>query len=55
VLDVFSGSGTTGEVAIELGRKYVGYEINSKFSELSRLRLSGVEDKLETDYQIGIS
>jgi DNA modification methylase len=40
VLDCFSGSGTTGRVALELGRKYIGYEINSKFVQLSQLRLA---------------
>jgi DNA modification methylase len=39
-LDCFSGSGTTGEVSLELGRQYVGYEINSKFVQLSQLRLA---------------
>lgn len=33
VLDVFSGSGTTGEAALLLGRKYVGYELNQNFNE----------------------
>jgi len=42
VLDPFSGSGTTGEVSIALGRKYIGYEINSKFVELSHMRLSNI-------------
>ena len=40
VLDPFCGSGTTGEVSIELGRRFVGYEINSNFVELTELRLS---------------
>ena len=40
VLDCFSGSGTTGEVSLELGREYVGYEINSKFVQLSEMRLN---------------
>lgn len=33
VLDVFSGSATTGEAALLLGRKYVGYELNQNFNE----------------------
>lgn len=45
ILDCFSGSGTTGEVSLELGRQYVGYEINSKFVHLSELRLSNMMDK----------
>ena len=40
MLDCFSGSGTTGEVSLEIRRRYVGYEINSKFVQLSELRLS---------------
>ena len=28
VLDVFSGSGTTGAVALMLGRKFIGYELD---------------------------
>ncbi len=40
VLDPFCGSGTTGDVSMELGRRFIGYEINSNFVELSNLRLS---------------
>lgn len=35
VLDPFSGSGTTGEVATQLGRKYVGIDLNSEYLDLS--------------------
>ena len=35
VLDPFSGSGTTGNIALSLGRKYVGYELNKASYELS--------------------
>ena len=45
VLDCFSGSGTTGEVSLELGREYVGYEINSKFVQLSEMRLDSFLNK----------
>ena len=34
VLDVFAGSGTTGVVALDLGRRFVGYEINGDFCRL---------------------
>ncbi len=40
VLDPFSGSGTTGRVALMLGRKYVGYEINPDYARLSRQDLN---------------
>lgn len=40
VLDPFSGSGTTGMVAIRHGRKYVGVDLNAKYLDLSlRTRL----------------
>jgi site-specific DNA-methyltransferase (adenine-specific) len=47
VLDPFSGSATTGEAAIRLGRHYVGIERSEHFVDLSRLRLQGVRP--ETD------
>jgi len=35
VLDPFSGSGTTGQVALEQGRKYIGIEINPEYLSMS--------------------
>lgn len=39
VLDPFSGSGTTGAVAIQEGRDYIGIEINPVYSKMSEQRL----------------
>lgn len=39
VLDPFNGAGTTGLVACELGRRYVGVELNPAYIELTRERL----------------
>jgi len=39
VLDPFSGSGTTGEVAMKYNRNYIGCELNPEYAELSRKRL----------------
>ena len=39
VLDVFAGSGTTGAVALLLGRRFAGYEINENFCKLCEQRL----------------
>ena len=44
VLDPFNGSGTTGVVAVKLGRKYIGIEINEEYASISRERL----DQLST-------
>lgn len=39
VLDPFFGSGTTGEVALRMGRRFVGVELNPEYVELARERL----------------
>ena len=38
ILDPFNGSGTTGIVANQLNRKYIGIEIDNEFLELTRNR-----------------
>jgi site-specific DNA-methyltransferase (cytosine-N4-specific) len=40
VLDIFSGTATTGEVALLTDRRYVGYELNPQFVMASEVRLS---------------
>ncbi len=32
VVDFFAGSGASGEAAVELGRKYIGFELDEKYS-----------------------
>jgi len=39
VLDPFSGSGTTGMVALRHDRSYIGLELNPEYAELSRNRI----------------
>jgi DNA modification methylase len=41
VLDPFNGSGTTGAVALKLGRSYIGVELNPAYVELARRRIGG--------------
>ena len=42
VVDIFNGSGTTGLVAKELNRNYIGFELNKEYCELSRERVFGL-------------
>jgi len=39
VLDPFSGSGTTGVAAVNLGRRYLGFEREAEYADLSRRRI----------------
>lgn len=39
VLDPFSGSGTTGRVAIDSGREYIGIELNPEYIKIQEKRL----------------
>jgi len=51
VLDPFSGSGTTGKVAIELGCKYVGIELNPVYAVLSETKIESNEEGVSMRYQ----
>jgi len=46
VLDPFSGAGTTGVVAVQHGRRYIGIELNPQYLEMSRKRIQLVRDSL---------
>lgn len=43
VLDPFMGSGTTGAAAIELGRRFVGFEQELEFFEIAQKRIEGAQ------------
>jgi DNA modification methylase len=43
VLDPFSGSGTTGQVAIGNARRYIGCELNPAYNALAEQRLHGAQ------------
>ena len=42
VLDPFFGSGTTGEAALKLGRRYIDIDLNPDYCRLAEERLKGV-------------
>ncbi len=43
VLDPFSGTGTTAISAKRLGRKYIGFELDKEYVEISKRKLEAVE------------
>ncbi|MCO5184219.1 MAG: site-specific DNA-methyltransferase [Anaerolineae bacterium] len=46
VLDPFIGSGTTAVAALQLGRQFVGIDVNEAYCDLARDRLSGLQLQL---------
>jgi DNA modification methylase len=48
VLDPFSGSGTTAIAAIETGRKFIAYELDERYHQISINRLHGVKQSGQT-------
>jgi tRNA/tmRNA/rRNA uracil-C5-methylase (TrmA/RlmC/RlmD family) len=47
VLDPFFGTGTVGAVARELGRDWIGIEINPEYVRLAEQRLAHVQPRTE--------
>jgi DNA modification methylase len=46
VLDPFNGSGTTGAVALQFNRDYIGIELNPEYLELTKRRLWSVQPEM---------
>lgn len=46
VLDPFMGSGTTGVACKELGRKFIGIEIEKKYFEIAEKRIAGTMESM---------
>lgn len=49
VLDPFSGSGTTGKVAMRLGRNYIGIDLNEDYLEVASRRVSPLRSDVVID------
>ncbi len=49
VLDPFSGTGTTAISAKRLGRKYIGFELDAEYVEISKIKLEVVEPNFKLD------
>ena len=47
VADFFMGSGTTGEVALELSRKFIGCDIEEKACEISKSRIEKIIEAID--------
>ena len=47
VLDPFFGSGTTGRVAKQLNREYIGIELNPEYIEIEKRRIDNVQMTLD--------
>lgn len=46
ILDCFMGSGTTGEACVNLGRNFIGVEINEGYFNISKKRIEEAQQQL---------
>ena len=49
VLDLFSGSATTGKVALRLGRNYIGIDVNESYLDMAARRVSLIHSDVVKD------
>jgi DNA modification methylase len=52
VLDPFNGAGTTGVVALQHGRRYVGIELNPEYVRMTADRISAMDRLIWDDYAV---
>lgn len=54
VLDTFLGSGTTAVACKELGRNYIGFEINEEYYKIAQDRLNGISQVERREKEAGV-
>ena len=52
VLDPFMGTGTTGEAALNLKRRFIGIEVDKEHYSRTKQRLSKLKTKLEVTCKV---
>jgi site-specific DNA-methyltransferase (adenine-specific) len=53
VLDPFLGSGTTGKMAVQLGRVFIGIDISQEYTDMATKRIMDAEQRLQQTEQNG--
>ena len=52
VLDPFMGSGTTGVAAVQLGRKFIGVELDPKYFDIAVKRITDAQAQLRLPLEV---
>jgi site-specific DNA-methyltransferase (adenine-specific) len=55
VLDIFAGSGSVGVACVELGRDFVGIELDSGYAEVARRRIEAAVRQQRLEFGAGAS
>jgi DNA modification methylase len=51
VFDPFMGVGSTGEAALKLGRRFVGFEISEKYFDIAKKRIERTKSQLRLGFE----
>jgi DNA modification methylase len=50
IADPFMGTGTTGVAAVQMGRRFIGVEINNKYFDIACKRIEDAQRQQQIDY-----